>query len=157
MTLRATSVSYCIECFGFLRIHVLICRGCLDVVKDKEGNGAFGGVQFEAGLFLDCGEDTGRQVGIRCSVGERIVGGPLEGEVVSAGYPGVVEFAREDGDGVGAAGNVQAGGAGVDGGAVCLGRLDLSAALGDDERVDGEFAGLVVRGKSLPDTSVPGY
>lgn len=81
----------------------------------------------------------------------------MEGEVVSAGYPGVVEFAREDGDGVGAAGNVQAGAAGVDGGAVCLGRLELSAALGDDERVDGEFAGLVVRGKSLPDTSVPGY
>ena len=36
--------------------------------KDEDGNGTFGGVQFEAKLFLDCGEDTGRQVGIRCSV-----------------------------------------------------------------------------------------
>jgi hypothetical protein len=102
------------------------------VFKDEDGNGTFGGVQFEAKLFLDCGEDTGRQVGIRCSVGEHIVGSPLEGEVVSAGYPGVVEddatedlgeLAREDGDGVVAAGNVQAGAAGVDGGAVCLRRL----------------------------------
>jgi hypothetical protein len=55
------------------------------VVKDEDGNGAFGGIQFEAELFPDRGEDAGGQVGVRCSIGERIVGGPLEGEVVSGG------------------------------------------------------------------------
>src|SRR6202042_1363585 len=91
--------------------------------------------------------------GIRWSC---IVGDPLEGEVVSAGDSGVVEddaaedlgeLAREKGDGVVGAGDVQAGAAGVDGGAVCLGRLEFWAALGDDQRIDGEFAGLLVCGK----------
>ena len=51
----------------------------------------------------------------------------------------------EDGDGVVGARNMQAGTAGIDDGAVGLGRLEFRASLSDNHSVDGQLPGLLVR------------
>lgn len=57
------------------------------MVDDQYGNGFFGGFEFEAELLLDGGEEGwGGVIGVG-----RVVGGPLEFEIVAAGKSGFVD------------------------------------------------------------------
>ena len=124
------------------------------MVDDEGVDGAFGGLEFEAELLFDGSED-GDDVGAALLGGDFV--GPFEGDVGVAGKSGLVdhlsagqvgESVGEIGHAVAFAGEDFAGVLAVDvPGAVMdlvLGELDLQAAVGDDEVIDGRDFGLQV-------------
>ena len=132
----------------------LVFGRLFDVVDDEDGNGRFGGLEPEAQVLLDGGEDGRAGVGLR--VRGRLRGREAEGEVVASGEAGPVhdrpaKLLRE---------RVQQRGYGSrDSGEHSLRRMDaarIGAAIGtcgrlyrgqpgtapgDDERVCGELFG----------------
>src|ERR1035437_1073808 len=77
-----------------------VCRGHFDVVDDEGVDGAFGGLELEAKLLLDGGEDRDD---IRAALLGGDVVGPFEGNVRVAGEAGFVDDLAVDliGDGGG--------------------------------------------------------